>query len=223
MSAQNTPVIIGVAQATWRERDTARKPLDALEEVARAALADCGSARVTAAVDAVAHVPFLLTQVPEMAAFMPRNIGAALGDRLGLDAAQYSAVAGGNLPQEFTNRLAQKLVAGEHRVALLCGAELLNTFLGTLRAGEAVPDWASGRTDDPTLLSDIPDTLTMPTEKAHGLFEPIVTYPLFESALRHANGCFPRSARAVHTSERRYPSRNMWSSCHTKYTGRRWL
>lgn len=188
MENANTPVLIGAAQITWRERNAERTPLDALEAISLAALNDCGSTRVRGTIDAVAAVPFLLTQVPELAALMPHNIGAALADRLGISAAQYGAVAGGNLPQEYVNKLAAAVVSGQRRMVLICGTELLNSFLGGLRAGEPLADWSTGREDQPTILSELPDAVTAGPEYAHGLREPKFAYPLIESALRAAKG-----------------------------------
>lgn len=186
-SIDATPVIVGVAQATWRERDAGRSPVDALQAVAEAAFEDCGTTRLRAAVDAVVHVPFLLNQVPELAPAMPRNAGAAVAGRLGLRAAQYSADVGGNLPQQLLEVAAARLRAGEHRAVLLAGAELLHSFLGGLRAGEGLPDWHSGRDDEPQLLLRSPP-MSADSELAHGLYEPVAAYPLFESALRHRLG-----------------------------------
>lgn len=188
MTGDNTPVIIGVAQRSWPERDVARTPLEALEEVALGAVSDCASAQVLPAIDAIAQLPFLLASLPELAPMMPRNIGAVLGERLGLEAVNYGAVAGGNLPQEMINSLAKAVVEGRHQAVLVCGTEQMNTFLGALRAGDTPPDWSTGREDDAAMLSTVADVISAPTEFAHGLFEPIVTYPLIETALRHARG-----------------------------------
>jgi acetyl-CoA C-acetyltransferase len=187
MEFDKQPIIVGVGQQTWRDRNAERTPVDALQAVATAALSDTGSEKVLGAVDSVVQVPFLLTQVPELAPAMPVNTGAVLAERLGISARQYSAVTGGNLPQQLLSLFAGRLVRGESDVVLLCGVELLASFLGALRSGEGFPDWATGREDVPEVV--VPHThMTAASEDAHGLFEPINTYPLFESALRHASG-----------------------------------
>jgi len=195
MSASSNPVLIGVGQATWRERDARRSPVDALQAVAEAALVDCGSSAARKAVDAVIHVPFLLNQVPDLAAALPRNPGAALAERLGIEAVQYSADVGGNLPQQLLNIAADRLSRGEHRVVMLAGVELLNTFLGGLRAGEGLPEWSTGREDDPQMLVETPP-MSLEAELAHGIYEPVAAYPLFESALRHRLGLDAQAHRA---------------------------
>ena len=55
----NTPIIVGVGQKTWREPDTRRTPIDAITEVYRLALADPGKDNLAQAIDAVAMVRFI--------------------------------------------------------------------------------------------------------------------------------------------------------------------
>lgn len=186
------PVLIGVAQATWRERGSAGTPIDALEAVARTALADCACPAVAASVDAIVHMPFIMNQVEGLRDAMPKAAGAALAARLGITARQYSADVGGNLPQQLLNTMADRVVAGDDSVVLLCGVELLATFLGSVRSGEGMPDWKGDEgSGDVRFLIETP-VMTAPSERAHGLYEPINAYPLFESALRHAHALSAR-------------------------------
>ncbi|MFK7831104.1 MAG: acetyl-CoA acetyltransferase [Congregibacter sp.] len=187
MDKDTQPIIIGVAQHTWREQDTTRTPVDALQAVASSALSDSGSEQVKAAVDALVHVPFILNQVPELKTAMPVNPGAALAARLGLRSKQYTGDVGGNLPQQLLGEFAGRVLRGEHQVVLLCGAEMLASFLGAVRAGAGFPDWNTGETDTAESLTNTP-LMTAASERTHGLFEPVNAYPLFESALRHARG-----------------------------------
>jgi acetyl-CoA C-acetyltransferase len=187
MHADTQPIIIGVAQQVWRERDVSRTPVDALRAVAEGAFADTGSAKVPGAVDSIVHIPFIMNQVPDLAGAMPRNPGAALAQQLGISAEQYTADVGGNLPQQLLSEFAARLSRGEGSVVLLCGVELLASFLGAVRAGEGFPDWASGREDEAQQIGETP-VMTAASELAHGLYEPINAYPLFETALRHHHG-----------------------------------
>ena len=187
MRADEQPVLIGVGQQTWREQGSAGTPADALQTVAQRALDDSRSHDVRNAIDAIVHVPFILNQVDALRDAMPSNMGTALAQRLGISASQYSADVGGNLPQHLVNAMAGRLVRGEHSVVLLCGVELLATFLGAVRGGAGFPEWDSGSGGAPLSLVQTPG-MTTPTEQAHGLFEPTNAYPLFESALRHAKG-----------------------------------
>lgn len=186
MGAADTPVIIGVAQQTWRERDAARSPVDGLAVVAREALEDTG---VSGAVDidALATVPFVMSQVAGLEAGAPRGAAAALARRLGCRAALYGADVGGNLPQSMVNHFAAAVADGRHRVVLIAGAEMLNSFLGGLKRGEGMPDWSTGIDEEPPQIVTTPE-MSSPSEQAHGIWEPAAAYPIFESAWRHASG-----------------------------------
>ncbi len=187
MAADSQPILIGVGQETWRDKDPQRTPIDALQAVVSKAASDTGSAKTLSAVDALVHIPFILNQVAELAPSMPRSAGMALAERLGIAPAQYTADVGGNLPQQLVNDFAARLSRGEHQMVLLCGVELLATFLGTLRSKGELLDWSGEAHGQVEQLGETP-TMTAPSELAHGLFEPINAYPLFESALRHAKG-----------------------------------
>lgn len=187
MNNDMQPVIIGVGQQTWREQNLEHSPVDALQAVTTAALSDTGSVQVIGAVDALVHIPFIMNQVAALADHVPRNPGAALAERIGLRCAQYTGDVGGDLPQKLLSEFASRLVRGEHQVVMLCGVELLATFLGAIRSGAGIPPWETGRDDQAECLTQTPG-MTAATEEVHGLFEPTNAYPLFESALRHSKG-----------------------------------
>ncbi|MEL7044943.1 MAG: acetyl-CoA acetyltransferase, partial [Pseudomonadota bacterium] len=186
MDADRQPIIVGTGQATWRDRDPTRTPVDAMQAVASLALENGGES-LRSAIDAMVHVPFIMDQVPELAKAMPRNPGGAVGQRLGINAVQFTADVGGNLPQELVNEFAARLVRGSHDAVLIAGVELLSTFLGEVRSGAGMPAWESGARGSVECITDTP-AMTTATEQAHGLFEPIHAYPLFESAIRHVRG-----------------------------------
>ncbi|MBN7797603.1 acetyl-CoA acetyltransferase [Parahaliea mediterranea] len=179
------PVLVGLGQNTWRDLDVTRTPVDALAEVAAAALADTGVTGISKAVDCVATVRFIADTNPDVAAFFPRDPGAALARRLALTGTDVvQGAIGGNSPQYMVNQLASKLAGGEYSVVLLAGAELLSTFFGALKTGGDVSGWADGASFAGSRLGKDRDGLNE-TEMLHGLYEPIITYPLFENALRH--------------------------------------
>jgi len=178
------PVIVGVGQATWREQDLVRSPVDGLEHVAQLAAQSAGVS-LAEAVDAIVHVPFISNQVPALAPLLPQRPGAALAERCGLRARQYTADVGGNLPQQLVNEFAARLVRGEVSGVLITGAEMLATLIGAVRSGAGFPEWKADSGDEAECLTHTPE-MTAPTEQAHGLYEPIHAYPLFESALCHA-------------------------------------
>jgi len=125
---------------------------------------------------------------PATGALFPRNPGAEIATRLGLaQPAVYQATIGGNTPQYLVNHFADKLARGEHRAVLIAGAETLATMFHALKTGEDVSQWPGPACEEPPTLGRERDGLNA-TEQAHGLYEPINTYPLFENALVHELG-----------------------------------
>jgi acetyl-CoA C-acetyltransferase len=184
----NTPILIGAGQATWREADAARTPVDALHAAASAALEDVGNARLTGAIDTVAAVRFIADTTPGVGALFPRNPGSSLAERLGIrNAEQFQGTIGGNTPQYLVNHFAGVLARGERDAVLLVGAETLATLFAVLRSGEDISAWAqAGQGEPPTIGKEREGHTAI--ELAHGLYEPINTYPLFETSLRHHLG-----------------------------------
>lgn len=183
----NTPILVGVGQHTWHEADASRTPVDALYEAGAKAIADASSPRMTDAIDALAMVRFIADTTPGVGALFPRNPGSALAQRLGItDPAIYQGTIGGNTPQYLVNHFAGKLARGEHGAVLLAGAELLATLFSVLRSGEDISAWADVGTKPPTLGVEREGHTA--AELAHGLYEPINTYPLFENSLHHHLG-----------------------------------
>jgi acetyl-CoA C-acetyltransferase len=184
----NAPVIVAVAQQTWREADNARTPLDALHAVAGQALGDSGCEDLLASIDAVATVRFLTDSNPDLIPLMPRNPGLLLARRLGISRAQFfQTTLGGNTPQYLVNHFAGRIAGGEFNAVLISGAELMNTFLSALRSGGDISNWAGEATAGPILLGEERDGVNA-LERAHGLYEPVNTYPVFENALQHHLG-----------------------------------
>lgn len=181
------PILIAHAQHTWRDKNPARSPLDALEVVARAAVDNADCAGLATCIDTVATIPFLAAQVPDLAGLMPAQPGAALCHRLGLQAQTFSTDVGGNTPQLMVNFFADRLLAGTSRAVLLTGGELFATLFAALSSGHDISHWQQGG-EEPAIQLGSPKEPCSELERAHGLFEPIHTYPLFESALRHARG-----------------------------------
>lgn len=183
----NRPVLIGVAQQTWREADTLRSPIDVMEQMARSAVADCGSDKVLDSIDMVATVPLLADQLPGLAELLPRNIGSALCDRMAIQAQCVSTHVGGNTPQQLLTYCADALAMGASKAVLLAGAEMIASLTAALQNGSDISAWQEQGRDAAIMLSEDRAGVS-DIEEAHGLFEPILSYPLFESALRHANG-----------------------------------
>jgi acetyl-CoA C-acetyltransferase len=184
----NTPVFIGAGQQTWHTADTSRTPVDALCEAGAAAIADVNNSGLTAAIDTVAMVRFIADATPGTGELFPRNPGKQLAHRLGIiDARFFQGTIGGNTPQYLVNHFADKLASGEHNVVLLAGAELLATLFSALRSGGDISSWAGDKEAEPSTIGREREGHTA-IELAHGLYEPINTYPLFENSLNHHLG-----------------------------------
>ena len=188
MQDKNAPIIVAVAQQTYRDGDTARTPADALQQVAQLAIDDANNEGLLGSIDTVAHIRFISDTNPDTAALMPRNPGKRVAERLGMNCPRViQGAIGGNTPQYMVNQLASELAAGKTKVAMLMGAELLGTFFGALKTGGDISGWAGEDTEQPPTVGHDRDGATA-LEMAHGLYEPIVTYPLFEMAFRHHSG-----------------------------------
>lgn len=189
MNDPNAPVIIAVAQQTWREPTPERTPVDALHEVASMALDELDAPGLREAIDTLATVRFIMDTDPNLVPLLPRNPGRLVATRLGIgdDAACYETTLGGNTPQSLVNHFAGRLAAGSCRAVLISGVELLNSFFSALKNGGDISAWKDAEAGLPISLGEERPGVSA-TEKAHGLYEPINTYPLFETALRHHLG-----------------------------------
>ena len=189
MNDPNAPVIVAVAQQTWREPSPERTPVEALHEVASMALAELDLPRLRDTIDTLATVRFVMDSDPNLVPLLPRNPGRLVANRLGIreDAACYQTTIGGNTPQYLVNHFAGQLAAGSCRAVLISGVELLNSFFSALRGGGDISAWKDEEAGLPISLGEERPGVSA-SEQAHGMYEPINTYPLFETALRHHLG-----------------------------------
>jgi acetyl-CoA C-acetyltransferase len=184
------PVLIGTAQQVWREPDATRRPIDGLISITQQAVADTQCPGLLEQIDTIAAVRFIMETDPNLAPMLPHNPGHLLAQELGILAPTcLQTDVGGNTPQYLVNRCAERLASGESDVALICGAEMLNSFFDALRNGGDLSAWQGQDSDTPKaeFLGEAKDGANA-LEKAHGLYEPINTYPLFENALQHQLG-----------------------------------
>lgn len=191
----NAPVLVAAGQFTWPDPDVLRTPVDALEAAARAALDDAACPALASSIDALGMIRFIADANPATAGLFPRNPGAEIATRLGLaEPAIFQAAIGGNTPQYLVNHFADKLAQGEHRAVLIAGAEALATMFHALGNGEDISGWSDASVAEPPMIGVEREGLNA-VEQAHGLFEPINTYPLFENALAHHLGEDPETHR----------------------------
>ncbi|GAA2215904.1 acetyl-CoA acetyltransferase [Nonomuraea monospora] len=169
-----TPCLIGIAQRTIREQP-GPEPLDLWESVAREAAAD---ARLP--VERLDSIQLVWTdswQYDEPVGRLAERLGAAPRHRV------YSKV-GGTAPHLLIGAAAASIAAGELDCALVAGAEALATRRAYRKAGEHVP-WSHAADPKPPYGWERPPH---PSALAHGLFLPVHTYPIMETARRAAAG-----------------------------------
>lgn len=170
-----TPVLVGVGQVNQRD-DADVEPVDLMVAAAR----EAADPRVLQAVDAI--------RVVNLLSWRYRDPGLLLGQRIGAPEAstRYTGV-GGNTPQSLVNQACLDIQNGRAEVVLLAGGETWRTRM-RLRAKEIKPGWT--RQDDtvpvPAGGEDVP--MSGPAEDRIALDRPSFVYPLFEQALRIANG-----------------------------------
>lgn len=170
-----TPVLVGAGQVNQRD-DAQTEPVDLMAAAAR----EAADPRVLQAVDAI--------RVVNLLSWRYRDPGMLLGQRIGApDAATRYTGVGGNTPQSLVNQACLDIQNGRTDVVLLAGGETWRTRM-RLRAKGIKPDWT--RQDEtvpvPPGGEDVP--MSGPAEDRIRLDRPSFVYPLFEQALRIANG-----------------------------------
>ncbi len=174
-------MLIGYGQVNHRDEiDPAKRsvePVDLMEAAAR----EAATPAVIEAVDSIRVVNILSAQYRDPGLLLGKRIGAAGFTTL------YSPV-GGNVPQSLVNQACLDIQAGGAGVVLLAGAETWRTRRGLRAQGgklvwtvqdESVP-MAEVSGDDVPMAGD--------AEIRIKLDRPAYVYPLFEQALRIANG-----------------------------------
>ena len=175
-----TPVIVGVGQVN-HPGDDAPEPVAMLAEAARTAAADTGRPELLAAVDSLA--------VMKIFSWRYRDPARLVADRLGITPRRrLYTVIGGQMPLATINRLAMDIARGVTDVAIVGGAESWRTRNAFRARGEPLP-WTTEPDDRrPTEIIG-PDAPTNHDEELRaGLELAPHVYPLFENALRAAQG-----------------------------------
>lgn len=176
-----TPVLIGYGQVNHRDDiDPAARSVEPVDLMAAAVQRAAGAA-VIEAVDSIRVVNILSAQY--------RDPGLLLGQRIGASdfSTLYSPV-GGNVPQSLLNQACLDIQRGRAGVVLLAGAETWRTRRG-LRAKGAKLVWTEQDHSVPMAEvsgDDVP--MAGDAEIRIQLDRPAYVYPLFEQALRVANG-----------------------------------
>lgn len=179
-------MFVGVAQYVGRETDptAAPDPVTMMADVATRAAYDCGVGQpLFAQVDTYLQIP--------LAYWTPVNGAGLVAERLGIDrrAQVQHTGGGGEIGVLAANHLATEIMAGRTEVAVMAGGQIWKTF-ERAKAANVELDWPSGGNpngaDD--RFGDTTKPMVSEIEERHGLTRPIQAYPLFENALRAAQG-----------------------------------
>ena len=92
------------------------------------------------------------------------------------------------MSQSLVSRTARDIAAGRADVVLIGGAEAWRTRMA-FRADDERPDWTvqDESVPEPEIIGD-PFEMMHPAEMARGIGLPVQVYPMFEQALRIADG-----------------------------------
>ena len=172
-----TPVLVGAGQVNQRAENPDTEPVDLMAAASR----EAADPRVLAALDSI--------RVVNLLSWRYRDPGLLLAERIGAPGAatQYTGI-GGNTPQSLVNQTCLDIRQGRADAVLLAGGETWRTRM-RLRAKGIRPDWT--KQDDsvpvpPGAGTDVP--MSGPADERIGLDRPSFVYPLFEQALRIADG-----------------------------------
>ena len=187
--ADNTPVLIGVGEASERidaPSYAALSPADLAGKAAAAALADAGAPGLAAHIDVICGIrQFEISGPNAKPPFgASNNFPRSVGKRIGAEPARaVLEIVGGQGPQHLVNEFCHAIAAGEAQMVLLAGAEAISTVRHLTARGET-RDWAE---DAPGSLEDRgfggEGMLTRDLAYAGGR-TPITVYAMFENARR---------------------------------------
>ncbi|WP_338467861.1 acetyl-CoA acetyltransferase [Novosphingobium sp. ZN18A2] len=185
MDPENLPVIVGVGQVNDRPQDAAGglNPVGLMAAALRKAEADAGAESLLADAEWLGVVRQI--SFPDI-----KDAGPPVAEVIGADRAETFQTHGpnGDSPVMLLNEAANRIGAGEIKVALVAGAEALRTAAAKVAAAEG------GRKLDATREASHRRKLGYP--QSHGLVAPVDVYPLYENALRASLGQSLEEAQA---------------------------
>lgn len=185
----NTPILIGVGEASERlgaPDYAALSPVELAARAAAAALDDAGPATALAAkIDVIAAIRQFEVSGPQ--AVPPfgasKNFPRSVAQRIGANPSRaILEPVGGQGPQHLINEFAQGIGRGEVDLVLICGSEAISTVRDLMGKGER-RDWAEdpGGSLEDRGYGDIRFSRDL---ARHGARTPIHLYALFENARR---------------------------------------
>ncbi len=193
----NTPIIVGVGQASER-RDganyTALSPMDLAGNALAAAIKDSGE-DVATHIDTIAAIrQFEISSEIAVAPFgKSNNPPRSIGHRVGANPERaILEITGGQGPQKLVGELAQEIADGKSDMAAIAGSEAISTMLMHLKSGDKPnapkADWSEEISGD---LEDRGYGLEGQFDRAllkNGFTGPVTGYALFDNARRHKLG-----------------------------------
>ena len=170
-----TPCVIGVAQRTVRPTDgPSPEPLLLWEDVCRRAADDAHANRdVLGAADSLQVVYCMAWPYDAPVDRLATVLGISPRHRL------YSGI-GGTTPQVLVSDAAEAIIRGDMDMAVIAGAEALETKRRAKKAGERVA-WSFRAENPPPFPFEAP---FHPAEAAHNVFQAWLTFPVFDIARR---------------------------------------
>jgi acetyl-CoA C-acetyltransferase len=173
-----TPCIVGVATRTWHRDESgdagAPEPLSMWEEVVRAAAADAAATGdIVGALESMRVVFCQTWQYDDPVARLADRLGASPRHR------HYSGI-GGTVPQQLLNDTAEQILRGDLDVAVVTGAEALDTQRRYKRRGERYP-YSFKPADKRGFPWEAP---FHDAEVAHEIFQAWLTFAMFDNARR---------------------------------------
>ena len=182
-----SPCIVGIGRATWRD-DHALEPVSMWAEVAARAATDAGLPSILSSIDSLHLVHCMSWTYDDAAQRLGELVGAAPGF------AETSVLAG-TAGQRLVNSAAERMLAGSSELALVVGGEALNTRRRLSAAGLPMP-WSHPAEHAPSAPINL-DEWVSPTEWAHDVLQPSVTFAALDSALQAASGRSPEEHVAL--------------------------
>lgn len=148
MIAENTPVIIGVGQASERPQDEGYEALSHMDLAGRALQAAIDDCRATSPVaPAIEHLSAIRQfEISYEAAVAPfgksDNPARSIAKRVGANPERaVLEVTGGQEPQKLVGEIAEHIAHCEFELGAIVGAEAISTVLALAKAGQK-PDWS---------------------------------------------------------------------------------
>ncbi|WP_349268799.1 acetyl-CoA acetyltransferase [Mycolicibacterium parafortuitum] len=172
-----TPVLVGYGQVNQHTEDATVEPVDLMVAAAR----EAADPRVLEAVDAVRIVNLL--------SWRYRDPGLLLAQRIGAEKAEtrYTGI-GGNVPQTLVNLACLDIQQGKHDVVLIAGGETWRSRTRVRAAGNKMQGTRQDESVPMAPGSDENLPMAGPGDAKIGLDRPAYVYPMFEQAVRIANG-----------------------------------